>query len=343
MTAFQIAARNQKVHLLEPFVQAGADVLLPLRDRLGILTEGRFGALKGLTKSLPFVEDIHIAGKVLCKFHQDLAYSLDFVVALLDICLTAATDNDRVYYIDSNRTVSLMHIIATIMDKLEFDRIFHVVRSRFLETNHINVPDLHSDTPLHYAAAARKVHNLRSLLSEGADVFSKNSLGIASHELMVWSTIYLGGRYIKLTGRGRTRWQPGIERCNVNEDGELTREIGIVSPRSQFEAALNIFQMHGCVVDDKLKRLALAWDGADMPIGHFARDHIFPFGRDKIRMQLVPIEATELHIANINGSQRSDTREDTKESEGNNCRLGGVDSPHSKERGTLFSNDFYIN
>ena len=320
LTAFQIAARNQKAHLLSPFVRAGANVMLPLYDRLNILAEGRYGAQKHLSTRAPFfLENICIAGEVLYQFHQDSAYSLEFTSTLLDICL-GAVDGEAIFWLNSQRTISLLHIIATILDKTAFDKLFRLARSRFPTAAHINVLDSHGDTPLHYAAAARRIYNLRVLIAEGADVFAKNNFGIAPHELMVWATIYLSGRCFKLWEGGNSPWKPGVEYWVADDERESeTRryhfaDVTVVPVRSQFESALKLFERHGCVVDERLERLALAWDSADMPTGH-AYTYDYHEGDNKLGMHLVPIEVTDLHVVNIHGVHIFEMSDDQKKAE----------------------------
>ncbi|KIW94565.1 uncharacterized protein Z519_04541 [Cladophialophora bantiana CBS 173.52] len=297
LTAFHMAVRNQKTHLLSPFIQAGANIMLPVYDRLGILAEGRYGSLKTVSNRPQCVlDDIHITGEVLWQFVQDSAYPLEFVIVLLEIILPS-TAGDSIFYFDSKRTVSLLHVIATVRDKSVFDKLFKAVRDHFSDNSYIHVPDSHGDSPLHYAAAVHKIHNIRTLVSTGADISAMNKLGLAPHELAAWSALYLSGRYMKLTHAGETpvvtqdhSWdQPG----QTYGHGRNFREV-----RTELKAVLNFFKKRGREVSPPLERLVLAWNGADMPKGHqtFSRQ-----GVGKLALHLVPIDAVDLKVIGVDG------------------------------------------
>ena len=168
------------------------------------------------------------------------------------------------------------------------------------EISHINAIDAHGDTPLHYAAAARKVHNIRTLISRGASTSAKNSLGLRPHELMAWSAIYLGSRYIKFADAGRTPWEVGRDFASFDTDREYGHEKHFYRIRSEVRAALRLFRKHGCRLHPGLERLVLAWDDADMPKGHRT---YYRKGGFKLRMQLVSIEATSIRVVDVNGVQ----------------------------------------
>ena len=291
LTAFQIAIRNGKAHLIDPLMLAGADILLPLYDRLGTLAEGRYGCLKDvITRPQTLVKDVHILAEVLWQFHQDSAYSLEFVVLLLQKCLAAFPD-DRVLYVDSRRTISILHIVATMFGKA-FDSIFPIVRNRF-GARYINVQDANGDTPLHYAAAARKLGNIRSLIENGASTCARNHLQLMPHELMAWSVLYLSGRHFKFSKANREPWFPNGYYLSWDKEQEYKHEKKTVQVTSELREALNLFEEHGHTLDQRLERLVLGWDGADMPMGHQAS---WQMNDDKIRMQLIPIELTKLNV-----------------------------------------------
>ena len=291
LTAFHMAIRNQKAHLIDPLISLGADISLPLYDRIETLAEGRYGCLKDvISRPKMMVKDIHILTEVIWQFHQDSAYSLDFVELFLQKCL-AVSSNDCILYVDSGKTITILHVVATMFPK-PFDRLFPVLRDRF-GGSHINVQDANGDTPLHFAAAARRSSNIRALIACGAEPSARNHLHLMPHELMAWSVLYLSGRHIKLSEASTEPWYTDDYYPSWDRDQKYKNEKRIVQMRSGLSEALNLFEEHGHTLDQQLERLIMGWDGADMPMGH--RDGWWK-SDDKIRMQLVPLEWTNLKV-----------------------------------------------
>ncbi|RMJ04691.1 hypothetical protein CDV36_014637 [Fusarium kuroshium] len=93
LTAFHLAVRNQKMHLIPLLLGRGADPYIPVRDQLDLLAEGRSGCLRDSTlRPRRIVQDTTILGEVLLQYHQDGFYSISFVEELLRILLTRGHD-----------------------------------------------------------------------------------------------------------------------------------------------------------------------------------------------------------------------------------------------------------
>ena len=291
LTALHMAVRNQKSHLIDPLLSLGANILLPLYDRIETLAEGRYGCLKDVaSRPKTMVKDIHILAEVIWQFHQDSAYSLDFVELLLEKCLAVSSD-DRILYVDTGKTITILHVVAT-MFRRSFERLFPILQSHFGAKN-INVEDINADTPLHFAAAARRASSVRALIESGADTGARNHVHLRPHELMAWSVLYLSGRHIKFSQASTEPWYTDDYYPSWDREQKYKNEKRIVHIPSELSEALDIFEECGHTLDQRLERLIMGWDTADMPMGHgdgwWKSD-------DKIRMQLVPLEWTDLKV-----------------------------------------------
>jgi ankyrin repeat protein len=196
LTALQLAIRNQKLHLVPPFLRLGADPCLQMQDQLELLSEGRSGCLQN-SPSRPrnIVNDITVLGEVLLQYNQDEFYPLEFVEGLLETILTHSTkmpsaDRARLLNIDSARTTTIIHMMA-IIPLSEPLQLFELSLSCFPGIS-IDLGDLYGDSFMHYACLSCRPNNVKALIKLGAIVSKGNSFGITPEQAMVFSSVLLG-------------------------------------------------------------------------------------------------------------------------------------------------------
>jgi ankyrin repeat protein len=195
LTALHIGVRNKKLHLVSVLLAHGANPDIPVRDQLELLAEGRSGLLKNSTsRPTQLVKDVTIIGEVLLQCNQDNVYPLDYVEKLLKLFLSTDTDKGFLptsqIYVDSEKTTSILHLMALITLPNSF-RIFELALSRFGKEL-VDIPDLHRDTPLHYACSSRQANNVDALIKLGADPFCTSYTGLTPFETMIYSSLILG-------------------------------------------------------------------------------------------------------------------------------------------------------
>jgi hypothetical protein len=126
------------------------------------------------------------------------------------------TEDDLV--IDQGNEISLLHLLAVFLHRddqrtlscKEWHKIDHwnppkpppktiEAEISFLQLVLLRTPkelieleDNQEDKPLHYACAARQLHNIKAFLSFGANPNLKNRLGLTAVEILAWSVIFLG-------------------------------------------------------------------------------------------------------------------------------------------------------
>lgn len=126
------------------------------------------------------------------------------------------TEDDLV--IDQGNEISLLHLLAVFLNRddqrtlscKKWHKIDHwnppkpppktiEAEISFLQLVLLRTPkelieleDNQEDTPLHYACAARQLHNIKAFLSFGANPNLKNRLGLTAVEILAWSVISWG-------------------------------------------------------------------------------------------------------------------------------------------------------
>jgi ankyrin repeat protein len=239
ITALHLAVRNQKLQMTRELLQIGADPSIAVNDQLHLLSQGKHGRLEKVpdrfeifTKDL--TTDLTILGEVVIQYIQDGFYEISYVADLIVVFLDSREGPNFVdaLVIDRGNDISLLHLLAVIADP-ESEHIItkkesHVsswdppkpspgpisAKISLLQLALLRTPtelfdlkDHHGDTPLRYACAAGRLHNVQSLLSFGADPHLRNRFGLNAVEILVWSVIFLGRKKMAFSNSSQP-WHP---------------------------------------------------------------------------------------------------------------------------------------
>lgn len=215
LTALHMAIRNQRTHMATRLLDMGANVTTAVTDQLHILSQGQSGWLESIaTRPVVFGKSLTILGKVLTQFIQDGFYSIEYVTDL--ICFLFYTRKPPRQ--DRDNKLTIMHLLAMADapdDRSRVDPLdwYNDGKSRgplepyttasisllqlavqYTDAKYVNYRDIHSDTPLHYACAARKLDNVHTLLRNGADPAIRNDFGLNCVDVLALSVFFLGSK-----------------------------------------------------------------------------------------------------------------------------------------------------
>ena len=118
LTALHIAVRNQKTEMIRRLLQDGADLFIPVIDKLPLLSQGRNGYLSEKTdRPLVFTKYLTIIGEVVIQHIQENFYPQSYVADLLVIYLNwvnshcnKASKEDLL--VDAGNGISIIHLLA---------------------------------------------------------------------------------------------------------------------------------------------------------------------------------------------------------------------------------------
>ncbi len=127
LTAFHLAARNQKLQLIEQLLDIGADPSVPVTDQLFLLSQGKCGYLqRALGRPQIFAENL-IVGEVPLQYSQDDFYSYnyasDLLFLLLDRLLSPLSEADLV--VDKELNIAILHLLSTLPPHSGYPHIAH--------------------------------------------------------------------------------------------------------------------------------------------------------------------------------------------------------------------------
>lgn len=324
LTAFHLAVRNQKLPIVKQLLDMGGDSLIPAKDQLSLLSQGKGGYLER-TPDRPqiFTENLTILGEVLLQCSQDNFYDMpyvsDLLILLLDRIPNPLSEEDLL--IDKGISLTLLHILSTLpphsgephtyrreANSRRWDEpiptppptstapasLLQLVLNRS-SSSAIDVCDSHGDTPLHYACASHQLHHIRTLLAAGADPKLVNNFGLNALEVMAWSVIFLSGNTLRFNDP-RKSWHPAIDFSPGYQKSKYKRGKHAASSLS---IAFSIFADLGVGVDERLERLALGWRFAGMKDEEEGYD-----GASGRWLEFVPVESAK----GIVGDKESDSR-----------------------------------
>ncbi|PMD31609.1 ankyrin [Hyaloscypha variabilis F] len=280
LTALHLAVRNRKICCVKTLLDIGADPSIPVKDQLSIIAQGKSGLLSHIpSPSQIFTPNLTILGEVIIQYLQDKFYSYDYVADLLFLFLDhkrqPLTSADLV--IDSGNGITILHLLALITHPSEESPIpktkynpppsppqpdtalislLQLVLLRCAPSS-VNVFDSQNDTPLHFACAAHNLSNIQALLSFGGEPTLINSLGLNPLDILLWSTFFIKGKTLTFWSAEKS-WHPKID-YGIRNDSVVKHSHDAPTVLS---SAINIFQDLGWNIDERLRRLALAWDYA---------------------------------------------------------------------------------